>query len=222
MNYIFLSHILDSSTPSYGDRDSVEIIPQNQISQGATANTSTWKFSNNHIGTHIDLPYHFDENGKKTQDYSAKDFIFTKVALIDILCEDGILINDEIVSFDNLPEEVEIILIRTGFEHYRDIDKYWNNSPGISPSLLKRIKEKLPNLRCVGFDFISLSSMKFKQEGKDAHKELLVKTDEREPILIIEDMSLKDVSGEIKLLVVAPIRVFDGNGGPVTVIAQQD
>ena len=69
-NYILLSHIISSNTPSYGNRDSVEIRSKSSIENGETANTSTWIFSNNHIGTHIDVPKHFSNDGMKTFEIS--------------------------------------------------------------------------------------------------------------------------------------------------------
>ena len=56
---ILLSHILNSDTPSYGNRDRFIIEEPSQISEGASANSSKWTFSTNHLGTHIDMPKHF-------------------------------------------------------------------------------------------------------------------------------------------------------------------
>ena len=78
---IFLSYVLDENTPTYGDRDKFTITPKSQIVDGVGANTSTWSFSNNHMGTHMDTPYHFIESGKRTIDYSAEDFCFDNILL---------------------------------------------------------------------------------------------------------------------------------------------
>ena len=79
---IFLSYVLDENTPTYGARDKFTITPNSQIVDGVGANTSTWSFSNNHMGTHMDTPYHFIESGKRTIDYSAEDFYFDNVSII--------------------------------------------------------------------------------------------------------------------------------------------
>ena len=84
--YICLSHIISQNTPSYGNRDRIILRTNSSIKQGETANSSCWIFSNNHIGTHIDVPYHFSETGKKTFEISVDEFIFNKVQLIDINC----------------------------------------------------------------------------------------------------------------------------------------
>ena len=48
---------------------------------------------------------------------------------------------------------------------------------------------------------------------------LFVKNENKMPILIIEDMSLESINSKIDILVVAPVRVKDSNGSPVTIIA---
>ena len=80
---IFLSYALDQNTPTYGNRDKFIIKPQSQIVNGVGANTSTWKFTNNHMGTHMDTPYHFYNSGKKTLDYTAEDFCFEVVHILE-------------------------------------------------------------------------------------------------------------------------------------------
>ena len=90
--YICLSHILSRKTPSYGNRDALKIDKKSSINLGDVSNTSSWIFSNNHIGTHIDTPYHFNINGKKSYDFSIDEFFYNKVTLIDIPCENGLLI----------------------------------------------------------------------------------------------------------------------------------
>ncbi len=220
-NLLFLSHPYTSDTPSYGNRDMVKVTANSSISSGETANSSCWVFTNNHIGTHIDVPFHFNDKGKKVADYEAKDWVFLNVVLIDVPCEKATLISEkEIQKFDINPE-VEMLLIRTDYENYRYLDKYWNDNPGLSPDLASYLRKKFPKLRCVGFDFISITSWKYRKEGRESHKAFLAPSGDENPILAIEDMSLRNIKTKIDWLVVAPIIVEDGNGAPVTVIANQ-
>ncbi|WP_163323660.1 cyclase family protein [Draconibacterium mangrovi] len=220
MEYIFLSHILSDKTPSYGNRDKFEISPNTSINKGDTANTSSWSFSNNHFGTHIDLPYHFYNNGKQMQDYDANSFLFNKVQLIDIHCNEGILIDKDSYDWNTINENIDLLLIRTGFENKRANDDYWMKYPGIASDLCHLWREKFKSLRCIGFDFISLTSPLFKAEGKKAHQVLLKPEADRDGIWIIEDMSLMNIKDKINKVLVAPIRVENGNGGPGTVMAE--
>ncbi len=220
-NIAFLSHPYTSDTPSYGDRDMVKISSNSSIRAGETANSSTWIFTNNHIGTHIDVPFHFDINGEKVTDYQAKDWLFTKVGLIDIPCTSAKLISEKDIQRFNIDSDIDILLIRTGFERYRGKDNYWSDNPGLSSTLPDYLRKAFLKLRCVGFDFISISSWKHRGEGRKSHKAFLSPENGESPILAIEDMSLKNAGEKLDWLVVAPLLVKDSNGAPVTVIANK-
>ncbi len=220
-NLIFLSHPYTSDTPSYGNRDMVKIASNSSIKSGETANSSCWIFTNNHIGTHIDVPFHFSEKGKRVIDYLAEDWLFQKVGLIELPCNYARLISEQDVRKFDLNSEIDILLIRTNYEKFRGDDKYWNDNPGLSPDLAPFLRKRFPKLRCIGFDFISITSWKYRQEGRKSHKAFLSPDGNQQPILAIEDMSLKKVTQKISWLLVAPIIVEDGNGAPVTIIANQ-
>lgn len=220
MGYIFLSHILSAHTPSYGNRDQFRDTPQNEIIKGANANTSSWNFTTNHIGTHIDLPFHFDDRGKKYEDYNAGEFVYSTVSVIDIPCNHGVLINKSSFSWDQINSTTELLLIRTGYEKYRQSDQYWKDNPGIDPELCDYLIMQFRNLRCIGFDFISLSSANYKVEGRMAHSSLLKPKNDSEPVLIIEDMALAHATSKLRTVIVAPLRVEHSNGGTATVFAE--
>ena len=215
---IFLSHILNSRTPSYGNRDKFVIKVNSAIDQGDTANTSAWEFSNNHIGTHIDTPFHFDQNGRKTSDYSPSEWIFKNVFLIDVALESSLLISSSDLPSD-IPKNTEMLLIRTSYENFRSQPKYYKENPGIAPGFADFLRKNFENLRCIGFDFISVTSWLFKHEGSQSHKELLNPQKGLKPILIIEDMALGSIENPIEWVLVAPVIVEDGNGGPATIFA---
>ncbi len=223
-NNICLSHLISQRTPAYGNRDRIIIRDNSSIIKGETANSSCWIFSNNHIGTHIDAPRHFSATGKKTHEFEINDFFYDKVKMVDIPCTSGTLvsINDLKNVEDTISRDVELIFIRTGYENYRDDDKYWNDGPGLAAELADYFRSGFPELRCVGFDFISLTSWNFRQEGKISHKAFLCPEEPNKPILVIEDMTLTAIKSPIKSVVVAPIFVEDGNGGAVTVFADVD
>lgn len=219
-NIVCLSHIISQNTPSYGNRDHVIIRANSAIQNGETANSSSWVFSNNHLGTHMDAPFHFCNRGAKTFEIAISDYFFKNVQLVDIPCTKAKLIGiNELCKAAKIENNVELLLIRTGYENCRNKHRYWNNNPGISPELAGYFRKNHPKLRCLGFDFISLTSWKFKNEGKLCHMEFLCPSDNEKPILIIEDMSLKLIDKQLNLVIVAPLFVEDGNGGPVTVYA---
>ena len=215
---IFMSHPLTEGTPSYGNRDQINITPKSQIVDGVGANTATINFSNNHMGTHMDTPFHFCMDGKKTLDYDADDFYFTKVAVVKCPCNEAKLIKREDLNLNNVPKDVDFLLIDMDYEQYRGEDKYHNDNPGLHASLADELREEFKNLKIIGFDAISLTSWKYRPEGREGHRAFLCGDN---PFLIIEDVSFKNLkNNKIDWAVVAPLRTIDGNGGPVTIMAK--
>ena len=218
-NYILLSHFLDENIPSYGDRDQLIIENISRIEDGKSANSSKWTFTNNHLGTHIDVPQHFFDTGKTVTDYSANEWIFNKIQLIDVPCEQARLIGKEDVK-SKINSETNLLFIRTGYEKYRSLDKYWNDNPGLAPELGLWLRENFRNLRVIGFDFISLTSWKFREIGKEAHRTFLDPDGGNQPIRIIEDMSFKSINSELCEVFIVPLFIKKSNGSPVTVFAK--
>jgi kynurenine formamidase len=218
--FIRLSHTLDSATPSYGNRDKISIQVNSAIKDGDTANTSRWIFSNNHIGTHIDVPRHFDDEGFGVSDIPVENLFFHAVELVDIPCNTARLIAENDFEALNINSKVDLLLIRTGYENVRDKEIYWNGNPGLIPELADYLRNKFTRLRCIGFDFISITSWKYRHAGRLAHKNFLTPDRGKRSILAIEDMSLKGIRQPVKKVIVAPIYVEDGNGGAVTVFAE--
>jgi arylformamidase len=214
----YLSHPYSSETPSYGARDRIEITTKSSIARGDTANSSQWVFTNNHIGTHVDVPFHFDLDGRKILDFSPEEWIFQKVALIDVPCEGPRLIDSSDLEHISVMSNIDLLLIRTGYENFRLEKRYWNENPGLAPSLPSYLRNRFPRLRCIGFDFISITSWQHRELGKESHRAFL-KPSHGKPIVAIEDMSLMQSSKSIEWVIVAPILMQEGNGAPVTIFA---
>ena len=217
---IFLSHVIDVDTPSYGNRDKFIVEQISEVKQGKSANSSKWTFTSNHLGTHVDVPKHFFDNGKTITDYYPQEWIFKKIQIIDVPCEKADLIGIAEIEH-KIESDIDLLLIRTGYEKYRSKDKYWNDNPGLTPELGFWLRENFRIIRAVGFDFISLSSWKFRDVGKEAHKAFLDPQGVSDQILIIEDMKLGCIEKASKVIV-APILVEYSNGAPVTIIAEID
>ena len=217
---IFLSHNYVSDTPTYGDRDKFKVAANSSIAAGGTANSSCWVFTNNHMGTHIDTPYHFDGNGMQTLDYPADFSYFNRVEIIDIPCDAARIIGPEDVAGHSIEPDTELLLIRTGFELVRQEDKYWNDNPGQAPELADYLRSNFPKMRVIGFEFMSVTSWKHRQLGRESHKAFLALGPGKTPILAIEDMALQAVTEPIEWSLVSPLRTEEGNGCPVTVFAK--
>ena len=172
--FVYLSHFLSDNTPTYGDRDNFSIKKNSSIESGDTANSFKMRFTTNHLGTHVDLPFHFYSTGKKIEDVEPAFWVFKHIAIIEIPCSDNYLITPEDIAKHDIDHESEIILIKTGYEKFRNDKKYWKSNPGILPEVASYIRERYIHVRAIGFDFISLTSFQNRSVGKEAHKAFLI------------------------------------------------
>tara|TARA_B100001175_G_C19486676_1_gene630180 strand:+ start:15 stop:701 length:687 start_codon:yes stop_codon:yes gene_type:complete len=220
--FISLSHWIDQSTPSYGNQGGFSRNSISEIKNGNTANSEEWSF-NNHIGTHIDFPKHFYDDGQTSSDFKDPFFIFNKIEIIvlekSVLPGKLIELEDLLPQLILLPKSTEVLLLKTNFEQFRDKSKYWNNNPGYNVELSVFFRSYFINLKVFGFDTISLTSVHHKSMGKKAHKAFLTKVN---PILIIEDMSLSKLNSHstIDELIIAEFPVKSSDGTPINCIAK--
>ena len=114
---VFLSYTLNEKTPAYGGGEGFISKPDSSIKKGNSANTSIWKFSN-HLGTHIDLPHHFFDEGQALEDFNAENWSFEKekiqMLFID-MPENELLIKPSYVKNKQINPDAELVLLKTGF-----------------------------------------------------------------------------------------------------------
>ena len=216
MSLVSLSHYLNSSTPGFGGEKSFSVESVSRISAGKSSNSSSLNLFS-HVGTHLDLPFHFDEHGKKLDDYPASHWHFKNVCLLELPTQDDQIINLE-EHAARIPVNCDLLLIKTDFEKFRQDERYWKHNPGLSPESGKFLKMNRPLVRCIGFDFISLTAFQFRELGRAAHREFL-NSENAEAICIIEDMKLSNWHSAIKEVIVVPLLVEQADGTPVTVVA---
>jgi len=219
IKYKYLSHILDNHTPTYGNEYNISITLSHDMKNGAIANES-YINTTTHIGTHIDLPFHFHKDGQTIEMYEASFWIFNYPVIIDIDSKNKILKDEIINKIDglSLDENLDLLMIRTGIEKLRGNKSFWSENPGFAPEVYHYLVQKFPKLRAFGFDSISLTSYKHPLIGREAHQAFL---NPDHPLLIIEDMHLNSLSEDEKILqiIIAPIRIAKCDGMPCTIIA---
>ena len=161
--------------------------------------------------------YEVIEDGKAVDSFSGQDWIFNRSLVLNIEIKPGQLIEPIHSSANDINNQTEFILFKTGFEQFRGKDVYWRENPGLAPELAEFLIAKCPNLRAVGMDFISISSFKHKEKGRMAH-ELFLKRE----ILIFEDMRLCELQSYSRLdkIIALPLRFQNGDGAPVSILGQ--
>lgn len=227
--YIRISYNLTSHTPVHPDLTKITITPKTQIAQGADYNTSVIT-AENHSGTHVDAPAHFLKDGRPIYTYGPDELTFHKVLLMDCPKTPDELINKEnfhtaLEQFETDQLDIDCILIRTGFGKYRvtDPEKYLTKNPGISPEAVSYLRGKLPKLRCLAIDTVSMSRYGRMREMIEVHQ-----TAFREnaglgkPLLFVEDLGLQSLQNAMILeeIMIIPWQVEGIDSAPCTVLAK--
>lgn len=214
---IFLSYILDDATPTYGNRNRFDVVKKSDISNGDAANDS-FMSTTVHIGTHIDMPYHFYENGQTIEDYDANFWVFDKPFIVKIK-PNNLIIRDELIEKLINIDDVgfDILIVKTGICNIRSKDQFWSENYGFHPDIYDYLIEHFPYVRVFGFDSISVSSFSDRLLGRETHKRFL---NPNKPILLVEDMDLRAVDANTKLgkIIIAPTRISKCDGLPCTIM----
>ncbi len=217
--FIFLSHVLTADTPGYGGVAGFAVEQIKSITQECSVHSSKWTLSN-HIGTHIDVPFHFSNQGETVESYPADFWIFKNPYLIDYQAHPSELIEPGF-WIESIPQVSDLLLLRTGFETLRSQCEYWEKGPGLSPELGSWLRAHRPQVRAIGFDFISVTSWQNRPTGRNAHLALLDPNLAGHPLVVIEDMALAGLKCSPNKVIVSPIRVGGADGSPATIFADR-
>ena len=219
--YRFLSYEINPQTLMYGGKTGFLSKTESSIKNGDSANTQKWNMPN-HLGTHIDFPYHFYENGQTSDFFPPEFWIFEggKIQLLEVnLTEKKYLIEPENIEKHDFKSEIQFLILKTGFGKYRNEDKFWKYNPGISIETADWIIKNFKKIKVIGIDSISISSWQHRDIGRKVHKKFL---NPKNPILIIEDMDLTKINRDtiFKIVYVAPLIISKSDGGPCTILAE--
>lgn len=221
-NYQYLSYLLNTQTPTYGNRNKFACDKKSDILKGDVANDSSID-TTVHIGTHIDMPYHFFEDGQTIEDFDADYFVFKNVLILDFIPE-NIILNEELIEKLEAitdKESYDILIVKTSICYQRGSESYWKSNYGFAPEVANYLRERFVNVHIIGFDSISVSSFENRMLGREAHKAFL---NPANPILLLEDMDLRNINVQTKFksLVISPLRIEKCDGLPCTVLAEID
>jgi len=216
---LFLSYPLNDEAFGYGNGDRFKISQVRDMCCGDTSNNSVFEMPT-HYGTHIDFPYHFSIDGKKSTDYEARDFIYNQIGIVEIDSEkvEDYLIKNKDLEIDHINTNIQLLFIKTGFCSKRYTTQYWELGFGFHPETADFLKQNFPHLKAIAFDLISMNSYQQREIGREAHKEYLIEND----ILIIEEVDLSQVSSQTQFneVIIAPLLLDKADGAPVTIIAK--
>ena len=214
MKNIYLSYPLSINTPAYAGGESIEIKKIKSLCAGDSCNQFSITMTN-HIGTHVDVPAHFIKNGKTITDYEPDEWVFNRCCMIDIPCIASQIINDTSISAMDPDYNCDLLIIRTGFEQFRDDELYWRKSPVFHKSLGNFFATEFHQLRAIAFDCISLSSLTDRVMGRESHREVLGRN-----FLIFEDVRLSVLKSTPLTVSAYPLLIDNADGAQVTMVAE--
>ena len=218
---IYLSYLLDEKTPTYGNRNKFEQLKKSDMQKGDVANDTSIS-TTVHIGTHIDMPYHFYVDGQTIESFNADFWLFKKVLFLEIQ-PNSYIVKEEVIKKLAKIQDIgyEILVIKTGICHRRESQEFWAENYGFHPNIADYLREYFPTIRVMGFDSISVSSLQDRMLGREAHRTFL---NPEQPILLLEDMDLRNLNANSKLkeLIVSPLRIAKCDGLPCTVLGVLD
>lgn len=227
--YLRLSYNLTEDTPVHPDLTKIKITPKTQINEGADYNTSVITVEN-HSGTHVDAPAHFLKNGRPIFTYDPNELIFHKPIVFECPKKPDEIINPEdlaplLGNFEGHDLDFDCVLIRTGFGKYREKDPemYLTKNPGVAPETAHYLRLKLPKLRCLAIDTVSMSRYGRMQEMIDLHQTAFrTQEDMDKPLLFVEDLNLRAIEHGMILdeLMVIPWQVEGIDSAPCTVLVK--
>jgi arylformamidase len=175
-----------------------EFTPVNRITAGAACNTSRAAFST-HLGTHVDAPWHFEENGKRLHELDHVLF-FGEARLIEIPGVD--IIHAEDLGESPLPQR---ILIKTRNSAYPDEAPFRTDYVALAEDAARRIVEE--GVKLVGVDYLSVAP--YKQKGHTTHHCLL-----GNGIIVVEGLRLKGFPSGSYLFTMLPLALAGADGAP--------
>jgi arylformamidase len=211
---VWLSHALTENTPAYGGGKGMEIRSEKQIRCGDTCNTSQWILSS-HVGTHVDAQKHFIDDGLTVDQYEPHEWIFIKPYIVYVMVNDGEIIGVEHLERSNISSlDVDLLIIRTGYEKFREKQRYWEQQPAYAPELAEYLGRRFASFSAIGMDTLSISSLQHRALGREAHRAFLEKG-----YRIFEDLHLRDIPAKTLIKVFAmPLRIMQSDGAPCTII----
>jgi arylformamidase len=172
--------------------------PLNRIAAGAHCNTSLVTFCT-HTGTHVDAPWHFEDDGKRLDEIDPALFL-GEALLVEI--PDAALVRAGDLGQGPLPPRV---LIKTANSDIPLDAPFQTHYVALGPDAAQRLVEE--GVRLVGVDYLSVAP--FKQAGHETHHRLL-----GNDVLVVEGLRLKGFRGGTYGFVVLPLALAGADGAP--------
>ena len=172
--------------------------PAQRVADGDTSNVSNLSL-NTHCGTHIDAPWHYEEEGARLHEIDHALF-FGEALVIDVGGAKHIGVKH--LGKDPLPARV---LFRTKNSRIPADSPFREDFVAVESDAARRLVDE--NVRLVGIDYLSIGP--YSQEGRCTHHILL-----HNGIVVVEGLRLEQVGPGVCSFVVLPLALLEADGSP--------
>lgn len=202
--------IIDISVPLY---EGMPVWPQSpgirhewvkRIDRGNNSNDSVLH-CDVHLGTHIDAPFHFCENGRMVEELSL-EVLCGSVYVADLTLVDAI--GEDDLSFIELPDDTERLLFKTSNSKLWKEGKFNPKYVALTKGGAQWIVDR--GIQLVGIDYLSIGSY---HDSSPTHRVLL-----GAEVVIVEGLNLTNVQPGRYELVCLPMKFTGAEGAPARVI----
>ena len=200
-----ISQRLNENTPYWPGDTPYSYRLNSSIAKGSSVNVGEIRMST-HLGTHIDAPFHFDEDGKKIIELDL-DLYIGPALLVKIDAAKNIGVE----AFTGIDfTGIERLLLATG--QWKDLSRFPEWIPTIDPELAPYLADK--GVRLLGLDLPSVDYL----DSKDlpAHHAL-----SGCGIHILEGLVLENVEPGLYDLAALPLALEEGDGSPVRAVLKR-
>ena len=200
-----ISQLLNERTPYWPGDTPYSYRLNSEIAKGSSVNVGEIRMST-HIGTHIDAPFHFDEDGNKVIELDLELYIGPALVVhVDVTKSIGL------EAFRDIDlNGVERLILATG--KWKNLSRFPDEIPAIEPDLAPFLAEK--GVRLLGLDLPSVDYLDSKE--LPAHHAL-----SNCGIHILEGLVLESVEPGQYDLIALPLALEQGDGSPVRAVLKR-
>lgn len=159
-----------------------------------------------HTGTHVDAPFHFDDEGKRIYDLDLNLYV-GRALVVDMRNKESVGASD----FDGVDlQEVERVILRT--DSWENPSQFPEKITYLRPDLASFLGEK--GVRLIGVDVPSVDPLDSKELA--AHHSL-----HENGIHILEAVELLHVEPGLYELIALPLPLVEADGSPVRAVLRK-
>ncbi len=203
MDIVDLSHTVRTDMPAYPG-DEIRTVVERLSEHGAGTHQSSALSMGCHVGTHIDLPLHFNEGGADLESFPVSGCVGRALA---VPAPQGAIGPDVLASADL--DGLDFVILRTGWQRRWNTPDYYRDWPWLQRDTAERLAGA--GLRGVGLDGPSVDPL----GGQNAHEILAAAG-----MIIVENLTALDrLPDEPFLFAALPLRLAGAEASPVRAIA---